>query len=43
MGVEVVVFDPGMDAQELFGGYARRTATAAASTAEADVTDGDSG
>jgi len=26
MGVEVVVFDPGMDAQELFGGYARRTA-----------------
>lgn len=26
MGVEVVVFDPGMDAQELFGGYARRIA-----------------
>lgn len=26
MGVEIVVFDPGMDAQELFGGYARRTA-----------------
>lgn len=33
MGVEAVVFDPGMDAQELFGGYARRTAAAAAAKA----------
>jgi MoxR-like ATPase len=38
MGVEVVVFDPGMDAQELFGGYARRTASPAETVSPAETT-----